>query len=136
LPKKYKNNNINDSKQLSKKKRNELFEVIIHDAIDYSIAFVSASDVDKLNPKQASIKAMEQALKKMKIVPNICLIDAERINTQIKQENIIKGDCLSISIAAASILAKVARDKYMEKLHINFPQYNFSSNMGYGTNEH
>ncbi len=137
LPIKYKNDNIRDSKTLSIKKRHELFDTIIKDALDYQIIFIDPEEVDKLNPKEASIVGMRRALTSLKTVPDVALIDFEKIpNLNIKQQSIIKGDAKSISIAAASILAKVARDNYMVKINKKYPQYNFSKHKGYGTLEH
>jgi ribonuclease HII len=92
--------------------------------------------VDKLNPKQASIYAMQQAVKQLKIKPDILLIDAEKLNTNIESKSIIKGDQRSLAIAAASILAKVTRDRYMIQIDNKYPQYHFKQNKGYGTIDH
>ncbi len=137
LPTKYKNDHIRDSKTLSIKKRQQLFDVIIKDALDYQIIFIDPEEVDKLNPKEASIEGMRRALTMLKVSPDVALIDFEKIpNLKIKQQSIVKGDARSISIAAASILAKVARDNYMIKINKKYPQYNFSKHKGYGTLEH
>jgi ribonuclease HII len=108
--------------------------VIIKDALAYSIQLLTSEEVDKYNPKRASIIGMERGIEEIK--PDITLIDAERINPKYKQESIIKGDSKSITIAAASILAKVYRDRYMRELDKKFPQYNFAKNKGYGTKDH
>jgi ribonuclease HII len=110
LPPDYNNVNIKDSKQLSTKKREILFKEITENALDYQIVFVEPTEVDRLNPKQASICAMQQAAKQLKIKPNILLVDAEKLNTEYESKAIIKGDQRSLAIAAASILAKVTRD--------------------------
>lgn len=137
LPPRYRNNEINDSKTLSIKKREQLFDVIIKDAIDYQIIFIDPIEVDKLNPKKASIEGMKQALSSLKVKPDICLVDYEKINdSNQKVESITKGDGKSISIAAASIIAKVARDRYMIQINDKYPQYNFKKHKGYGTLEH
>lgn len=137
LPKCYKNDEINDSKKLSMKKRERLFDEIIKSAIAYDILFISAQDVDKLNPKQASINGMYEVFSSIKPTAQVVLIDAEKVpKIKAKTESIIKGDAKSISIAAASILAKVARDRYMIEIANKYPEYHFDSNKGYGTIEH
>lgn len=137
LPKGYKNDEINDSKKLSMKKRERLFDEIIKSAIAYDILFISAQDVDKLNPKQASINGMYEVFSSIKPTAQVVLIDAEKVpKIKAKTESIIKGDAKSISIAAASILAKVARDRYMIEIANKYPEYHFDSNKGYGTIEH
>lgn len=137
LPKCYKNDEINDSKKLSMKKRERLFDEIIKSAIAYDILFISAQDVDKLNPKQASINGMYEVFSSIKPTAQVVLIDAEKVpKIKVKTESIIKGDAKSISIAAASILAKVARDRYMIEIANKYPEYHFDNNKGYGTIEH
>lgn len=137
LPKGYKNDEINDSKKLSMKKREKLFDEIIKSAIAYDILFISAQDVDKLNPKQASINGMYEVFSSIKPTAQVVLIDAEKVpKIKAKTESIIKGDAKSISIAAASILAKVSRDRYMIEIANKYPEYHFDSNKGYGTIEH
>jgi ribonuclease HII len=113
LPASYHNNEINDSKKLSIKKRDALFDIIKKVAIDYAIIFIEPTEVDKLNPKAASILGMKKATTQLKVKPDIALIDAEKLELKIATKSIIKGDQKSISIAAASILAKVSRDRYM-----------------------
>lgn len=137
LPKGYKNDEINDSKKLSMKKREKLFDEIIKSAIAYDILFISAQDVDKLNPKQASINGMYEVFSSIKPTAQVVLIDAEKVpKIKAKTESIINGDAKSISIAAASILAKVSRDRYMIEIANKYPEYHFDSNKGYGTIEH
>lgn len=137
LPKCYKNDEINDSKKLSMKKRERLFDEIIKSAIAYDILFISAQDVDKLNPKQASINGMYEVFSSIKPTAQVVLIDAEKVpKIKVKTESIIMGDAKSISIAAASILAKVARDRYMIEIANKYPEYHFDNNKGYGTIEH
>ena len=137
LPKCYKNDEIDDSKKLSMKKRERLFDEIIKSAIAYDILFISAQDVDKLNPKQASINGMYEVFSSIKPTAQVVLIDAEKVpKIKVKTESIIKGDAKSISIAAASILAKVARDRYMIEIANKYPEYHFDNNKGYGTIEH
>jgi ribonuclease HII len=136
LPKNYKNDKINDSKQLTAKQRDVLFDEIKRIAVYYNVEFVPAKDVDKYNVKEATRRAMTYLVEHAKPTPDISLIDAEKINTKSKTDSIIKGDCKSITIAAASILAKVSRDRYMIELDKVFPNYKFKKNKGYGTNEH
>ena len=134
LPVEYKNDEINDSKLLSAAKRQKLFDVIIKDAVWYQITFVPAVDVDKYNPKQATINGMKKIIEKCNPKPDVALIDAEKIqNCKIKTESIIKGDQKSISIAAASILAKVSRDLLMCEYDKKYPEYEFAKHKGYGT---
>ena len=134
LPSGYKNDEINDSKTLSPQKREKLFETIINDAIAYQIVFIPPTDVDKYNPKQATINGMKKIIEKISVKPDIVLIDAEKVvNPKYKIESIISGDKKSISIAAASILAKVSRDKLMESYDKKYPEYDFGKHKGYGT---
>jgi ribonuclease HII len=137
LPLNYHNSEIKDSKQLSIKQREKLYDEIIKKAEDYSIVFIEPNQVDELNPKQASINGMKQALSELKVKkPSMALVDAEKIESKIETKSIIKGDEKSISIAAASILAKVSRDRYMEKMDKVYPQYYFAKHKGYGTMVH
>jgi ribonuclease HII len=133
----YHNDKINDSKQLSLKQREELFSQICKIAEDYSIIFIDSNQVSDLNPKQASINGMKQALEELKIKkPCMALVDAEKIESKIENKSIVKGDEKSISIAAASILAKVSRDRFMVKMDKIYPQYHFAKHKGYGTIDH
>jgi ribonuclease HII len=136
LPEGYILNGINDSKKLSEKKREDLYERIVEDAVSYSIHLVQPDKIDEINIYQASKLAMTEAVCQLKVQPDQLLIDAMEIPLQIDQIKIIKGDEKSISIAAASIVAKVTRDRYMKKLDQTYPHYGFKSNMGYGTKEH
>ena len=138
LPVGYRNDLIKDSKQLSIKQREELFEQLTNNPnIKYSIQFVPAEVVDKLNPKQATIEAMYQIIEEIIPSPTIALIDAEKLpKAKIKTVSIIKGDSKSISIAAASILAKVSRDRYMTQMEKKYPEFSFSKHKGYGTMKH
>jgi ribonuclease HII len=136
LPSNYRNDEINDSKLLPAKKREQLFEIIRKVALSYAIVFIAPKEVDDLNPKQAAILGMKKAIAKLSIRPDLVLIDAERINIRIKSKSIIKGDQKALSIAAASILAKVARDRYMTNIDALYPQYHFKKHKGYGTSEH
>ncbi len=127
---------INDSKKLSAKKREFLYEKIKENAISYSIYVIDEKKIDEINILQATKLGMKKALESLNIVPNTVLIDAVKIDTDINQVPIIKGDSLSYNIAAASILAKVYRDKLMEEYAREYPLYNFEKHKGYGTKEH
>lgn len=127
---------INDSKKLTAKKREELFNKIISVAIDYSIVQVDEKTIDEINILQATKLGMKRALESLKTKPQVVLIDAVKIDTNIKQENIVKGDSLSYNIAAASILAKVFRDRLMVEFAKTYPNYAFEKHKGYGTKEH
>ncbi|SFM32583.1 RNase HII [Gracilibacillus orientalis] len=127
---------INDSKKLSKNKRELFYQYITKHAIDYAVGIVDAEEIDQINILEASKKAMYQALKKIKYTEYV-LIDAVRLEQlDVPSDAIIKGDQKSISIAAASIIAKVTRDDMMEKLHQQYPLYAFDQNSGYGTKQH
>ncbi|MGL4616814.1 MAG: ribonuclease HII [Mycoplasmoidaceae bacterium] len=136
LPKNYLNNEINDSKKITLTKRLKLDKIIRKDCIDFHIEVINSKTVDKFNPKKASIMGMQNCLNKIKTKPDFVLIDAEKINSDIENLSIIKGDQKSISIASASILAKVHRDKYMIKMAKKYPNYFFENNKGYGTAIH
>lgn len=127
---------VTDSKKLSKKKMKDLYGKIKSESIAYAFGYANNRLIDKINIKNATHYAMEMALNNLKTKPQIVLIDAERINTDIKQLNIVKGDLYEYSISAASILAKVKRDKIMENFAKIYPYYSFESNAGYGTKKH
>ncbi len=128
---------LNDSKKLTPKKRDELYDIIIRECITYSVGIVDENIIDEINILNATIKAMEVAVLTLKQVPELLLTDAVKLrNIGIKQLSIIKGDTLSISIAAASIIAKVTRDRLIEELDAFYPQYGFKKHKGYGTKEH
>lgn len=128
---------LNDSKQLTEKKRNQLYDEIIKKAKSYGIAFVSEQVIDQINIYQASRLAMMNAIKEMAFTPDFVLTDAMPLpDIEAPFLSIIKGDTLSASIAAASILAKVSRDRYMEKLSLDFPEYGFEKHKGYPTKQH
>ena len=128
---------INDSKQLSEKKREELYKIIIKNAVAYNIVFINEKIIDKINIYEATKKGMLEAIAGLKVEPDYVLIDAMPLN-ELKTSNksIIHGDALSASIAAASILAKVSRDHYMDKMDIKYPNYGFKHHKGYGTKMH
>ncbi|MBQ8909125.1 MAG: ribonuclease HII [Clostridia bacterium] len=127
---------INDSKKLSEKKREALFSQIKELALAYSIIEVDAKTIDEINILNATKLGMKNALESLSVKPDIVLIDAVKIDTQIAQENIIKGDALSYNIAAASILAKVHRDRLMKEYDVKYPEYQFAKHKGYGTKVH
>lgn len=127
---------VNDSKKLSKKKRQLLVEVIKTHALAIGIAMVDEKVIDEINIYQASKKAMLEAIAKLEIKPDFILTDAMPLGNDIEHESIIKGDAKSVSIAAASIIAKTYRDDYMAKLHVMYPLYDFIHNQGYGTKKH
>lgn len=128
---------INDSKKLSEAKRDELFDIIKEQAIDYGIGIVNNEEVDEFNILNATYMAMKKALNCLKQTPDYLLVDAATIpGINTKQNPIIKGDSKSISIAAASILAKVTRDSIMYQYDKIYPEYGFKSHKGYGTKEH
>lgn len=128
---------INDSKKLSAKKREELFAVIQKEAISVGIGMASPERIDEINILQATYEAMRQAIGKLSVKPDLLLNDAVTIpKVDIRQIPIIKGDAKSISIGAASIMAKVYRDHMMEEYDKIFPGYDFASNKGYGSKEH
>ena len=135
FPKDFYDERINDSKQLSHKKREALYDLIIENALDYHIEIISVEDVDKLNVYTASQKGMETCVDICKKENMFALSDAMPLHN-IKHEAIIKGDSLSISIAAASILAKVTRDRLMLEHAQTYPQYGFEKHKGYCTKLH
>lgn len=128
---------LNDSKQLSEKKREELYDVIMEKAVSTGLGFVSPERIDEINILQATYEAMREAIAKLSPQPDLLLNDAVTIpKVTIRQVPIIKGDAKSISIAAASIIAKVTRDRLMVQYDSVFPEYGFASNKGYGAAAH
>ncbi|NMS88737.1 ribonuclease HII [Clostridioides difficile] len=128
---------VNDSKKLSEAKRDELFEVIKKEALDYGIGIVNNEEIDEFNILNATYMAMKKAINCLKQAPDYLLVDAATIpGIDIAQNPIVKGDSKSISIAAASILAKVTRDSIMYQYDRVYPEYGFKSHKGYGTKEH
>ena len=134
----YSNPNLNDSKKLSEKKRNELRKVIEKEALAFSVVHIDNHEIDKINILNASILAMHQAIKQLKIVPGFILVDGNRFYKykNLEYKCIISGDSKFQNIAAASILAKTYRDELMTKLSKNYPQYNWDKNKGYPTKFH
>jgi len=128
---------LNDSKKLSTKKREELFPKIQEISVSYGMAVVGQKVIDKINILQAARLAMKQAVEKLKITPGLLLIDGnQKIDSTLNQWAIVKGDSRSLSIAAASVLAKVTRDRIMDDYHKLYPQYEFNRHKGYGTKLH
>jgi len=138
LPSDFKNELLNDSKQLSEKKRIYLREVIEKEALAWAVATVDAPEIDEINILNASFLAMHRALDKLSIVPEHLLIDGNRFKPykSISHHCIVKGDGKYLSIAAASILAKTYRDDFMKRIHEEFPNYAWNKNKGYPTMEH
>jgi len=137
LPQGYEHPEINDSKKLSAQKRERLYEVIQKDAISIGVGLSEVSVIDSINILRATLLAMKEAVCVLSAQPDYLLIDGRNgIELDIPQKAIVRGDSLSISIAAASIIAKVSRDRLMDMYHRQFPGYNFLHNKGYGTREH
>lgn len=128
---------INDSKKLTAKKRDQLYDIIIEKAKAYCIATASIEEIEEINILNAAMLAMKRAIEGLGVNPDIALIDGNKTpDIDCNAYAVVKGDATSQSIAAASILAKVARDRYMEELNIKYPQYQFSKHKGYGTKLH
>ena len=129
---------VNDSKKLSEKKREELFDIIREKALAYSISAATEQEVDEINILQATFLAMRRAVTELDITPDIIMVDGNRAPPEMPCEcqTVVKGDSLSMSIACASILAKVARDRYMQALDEKYPQYGLKKHKGYGTAAH
>lgn len=129
---------LNDSKKLSEKKREALFDLIKEKAVSYCIAFASVEEIEEYNILEATYIAMNRAIDGLEIPADFALIDGNRTPKGIKIpcETIVKGDGLSLSIAAASVLAKVTRDRLLLEIDKEYPQYNFKKHKGYGTKEH
>jgi len=137
LPRHYHHPEIDDSKRLSPGRRAKLYHTIREDALAVGLGVIEAAVIDEINILRATLRAMQEALGDLALRPDFILIDG--LNTlplSLPQRALIKGDGLSISIAAASIIAKVSRDKIMEIYHRQYPRYNFMKNKGYGTEEH
>lgn len=147
FPEGYQNEALNDSKQLTDKRRHELREVIQRDALAWAVGIVTPEEIDKINILNASILAMHRALDQLKVRPEAIIVDGNRFKpyftpapspprTPVPHTTIIKGDAKYLSIAAASILAKTYRDDYMDKLAEEYPQYDWQRNKGYPTKKH
>ena len=128
---------LNDSKKLTDKKRRALYDVIVEQAVSYGIAFADEQEIDEINILQATFLAMRRAFEKLTVTPDIALIDGNRApGLSCRERTVVHGDALSASIAAASILAKVTRDRLMEEYDAQYPQYGFAVHKGYGTKRH
>ncbi|MDP4117765.1 MAG: ribonuclease HII [Bacillota bacterium] len=128
---------IDDSKKLSEKKREELFELITEKAIAWAVASVDEKEIDEINIRNATYKAMNMAVNSLKAMPEYVIVDGDAVtNMEIPHMCVIKGDAKSRSIAAASILAKVSRDRYLMELDKQYPEYQFAKHKGYGTKLH
>lgn len=138
LPKGFSNEVLNDSKQLSEKKRLLLKEIIKEEAISYSITHLDEKVIEELNILHAAIKAMQDSIKKLNPFPEFLLVDGNKFTaiSNLPHQCIVKGDAKYMSLAAASVLAKTARDEFMDKIHEEFPVYNWKQNKGYPTKEH
>ena len=137
LPKDVQIDGLNDSKKLTDKKRQELFPIITEQAVAYGIAFADEKEIDEINILQATFRAMARAMNALDPKPKLALIDGNRAaDFGLPVRTIVKGDSLSASIAAASILAKVTRDRLMEEYAERYPQYGFEVHKGYGTKRH
>lgn len=136
LPENYHLEGLNDSKKLSEKKRDKLYEILINDAISYGLGIISPKRIDEINILEATKEAMKEAIKNLEVKPEHLLIDAVKLETNIPSTSIIKGDAKSASIAAASIIAKVTRDRMMIELGKKYPEYGFEKHKGYGTSSH
>ena len=136
LPKDFYDERINDSKKLTEKKRELLYDVIMENAISVGIGISSEDVIDEINILNATKRAMLEAVNNLSVKPEHLLIDAVKLDTDIPQTSIIKGDAKSESIAAASIIAKVTRDRMMIELDKIHPEYDFKHNKGYGTKKH
>ena len=138
FPNDYYNDQINDSKQLNRKKRETLRELILRDATAYAVVSISEKEIDQINILNASIKGMNDAVKQLSLQPELLLIDGNRFYSDlgIPYRCIVKGDATFLSIAAASILAKTYRDDFMESIDNEYPMYGWKSNKGYPTAAH
>lgn len=136
LPKDFFCLGIRDSKKIPEFERESLYQIIVNNSIDYAVGIVNEKEIDSINIYEATKKAMNTSITNLKYKPDYLLIDAMKLSTTIPQLSIVHGDDLSISIAAASIIAKVTRDNLMREYDKRYPEYNFKSNKGYGTKEH
>ena len=138
FPADYQNEELNDSKQLTDKKRHQLREIIERDAVAWAVGVVTPEEIDKINILNASFLAMHRALDQLKVRPEAIIVDGNRFKKygEVPHVCIVKGDAKYLSIAAASILAKTYRDDYMNGLAEEYPQYDWKSNKGYPTKKH
>ena len=138
LPANFKHELLNDSKQLTEKQRQLLKPIIEKEALAYGVAYIYQDKIDEINILNASILAMHKAIDALTLSPDYIIVDGNRFKPykEIAHQTIVKGDSKFLSIAAASVLAKTYRDDYMERIHADFPDYNWSKNKGYPTKEH
>ena len=136
LPVNYELKGLNDSKKLTEKKREELYPILIRDAISYGIGIIDEKIIDEVNIYEASKLAMYEAINNLKVKPQHVLIDAMKLDLDVPSTSIIKGDAKSLSIAAASVIAKVTRDHMMIELDKKYPMYGFAKHKGYPTKKH
>jgi len=137
LPENYSHPVLNDSKKLSEKKRDAVYDDIIKDAVCYSVGIASEEEIDEINILNATFLAMKRAVDGLNIKPDFAYIDGNQYpKTGVKEETIVKGDGKCISVAAASIIAKVSRDRFMLEIDKQYPEYQFSKHKGYGTKLH
>ena len=137
LPENYSHPILNDSKKLSEKKRDEVYEDIIKDAVSYSVGIATEQEIDEINILNATFLAMKRAVEGLNQKPDFAYIDGNQYpKTGVKEETIVKGDGKCISVAAASIIAKVSRDRFMLEIDKEYPEYQFSKHKGYGTKLH
>lgn len=136
LPPSYKNEKINDSKKLSEKQREELYQTIIKDAIDFGVGIVEAEEIDKINILEASKKAMLIAINNLHHKYQLIISDATKLNTEVTTIPLVKADAKCLNVAAASIIAKVTRDHICLELDKKYPKYHIKEHKGYGTKSH
>ncbi len=138
LPENFEHPFLNDSKQLSEKQRKELKPFIEKHAVAFGVSFVDEKEVDAINVLQASITGMHRSIKQLKIQPKFIIVDGNKFKAykEISHQTIVKGDAKYLSIASASVLAKTYRDEFMEKIHQEYPMYNWKQNKGYPTKQH
>lgn len=136
LPVNYQLEGLNDSKKLTAKKRDKFYDIIKKDAISIGIGIISEKIIDEVNIYEATKLAMKEAINNCQIKPEYLLIDAMKLDVSIPSNSIIKGDAKSLSIAAASVIAKVTRDRMLDELDIKYPVYDFKHNKGYPTKKH
>ncbi len=138
LPKNFRHPFLNDSKQLTERQRIELRPIIEAKALAFAVAFVWQDKIDEINILQSSILAMHESIEQLSIVPEFIIVDGNKFNPfkSIPHQTIVKGDSKYKSIAAASVLAKTYRDEFMEKIDLDFPEYNWKQNKGYPTKQH
>ncbi len=137
LPENYTHPVLNDSKKLTEKKRDEVFDDIVRDAVAYSVGFATEKEIDEINILNATFLAMKRAVDGLSVKPDLAYIDGNQYpKTGVKEVTIVKGDAKCMSVAAASVLAKVSRDRFMLEMAEKYPEYQFPKHKGYGTKLH